>query len=71
LIDPALEPTAMSLQDMTRLYRLANFHAYNGNAEQANELYKKVLLTDQWLGFAYAGAQLDVKPRYRSGFCPS
>jgi tetratricopeptide (TPR) repeat protein len=62
LIEPAMDPTAMSVQDMTKLYGLANFHAYNGNAELANELYKKVLLTDQWLGFAYAGAELDVKP---------
>jgi len=62
LIDPALDPTAMTVQDMTKLYGLANFHAYNGDAARANELYKKVLLTDQWLGFAYAGAELDVKP---------
>jgi tetratricopeptide (TPR) repeat protein len=62
LIDPAMDPTTMTVQDMTRLYGLANFHAYNGDAAQANELYKKVLLTDQWLGFAYAGAELDVKP---------
>ncbi len=61
LIDPAMEPTTMSVGDMTKLYGLANFLAYNGNADQANELYKKVLLTDQWLGFAYAGAELDVK----------
>jgi tetratricopeptide (TPR) repeat protein len=62
LIDPALEPSAMSVQDMTKLYGLANLHAYQGNPEKANELYKKVLMTDQWLGFAYAGAELDVKP---------
>jgi tetratricopeptide (TPR) repeat protein len=62
LIDPTLDPATMSVQDMTKLYGLANFHAYNGNPELANELYKKVLLTDQWLGFAYAGAELDVKP---------
>ena len=62
LIDPAMEPSTMSVQDMTKLYGLANFLAYNGEPEKANELYKKVLLTDQWLGFAYAGAELDVKP---------
>jgi tetratricopeptide (TPR) repeat protein len=62
LFDPAMDPATMSVQDMTRLYGLANFHAYNGDAVAANELYKKVLLTDQWLGFAYAGAELDVKP---------
>jgi tetratricopeptide (TPR) repeat protein len=62
LIDSAMEPTTMSVQDMTKLYGLANYHAYNGNTEMANDLYKKVLLTDQWLGFAYAGAELDVRP---------
>ena len=62
LINSAMDPSAMSVQDMTKLYGLANFYAYNGDATQANELYKKVLLTDQWLGFAYAGAELDVTP---------
>jgi hypothetical protein len=47
---------------MTKLYGLANYYAYNDDPTMANELYKKVLLTDQWLGFAYAGAELDVKP---------
>lgn len=61
LIDVAMDPTGMSVQDMTKLYGLANFYAYNGNTEMANDLYKKVLLTDQWLGFAYAAAELDVK----------
>jgi tetratricopeptide (TPR) repeat protein len=61
LIDPNMDPSAMSVADMTRLYGLANFHAYNGDAERANELYKKVIATDQWLGFACAGAELDVK----------
>lgn len=62
LIDPNMEPSAMSIGDMTKLYGLANFHAYYNNTELANELYKKVLATDQWLGFAYACAELDVKP---------
>jgi tetratricopeptide (TPR) repeat protein len=62
LIDPDMDPTAMSVQDMTKLYGLANYYAYNDDPTMANELYKKVLLTDQWLGFAYAGAELDVKP---------
>lgn len=62
IIDPAMEPSKMTVQDMTKLYGLANFYAYNGDPDKANELYKKVLLTDQWLGFAFAGAELDVKP---------
>lgn len=61
LIDLSKDPATMTVQDMTKLYGLANFYAYNGNADQANELYKKVILTDQWAGFACAGAELDVK----------
>jgi tetratricopeptide (TPR) repeat protein len=61
LIDANMDPSTMSVQDMTKLYGLANFHAYNGNPELANELYKKVIAADQWLGFACAGAELDVK----------
>lgn len=61
LVDLSKDPATMTVQDMTKLYGLANFYAYNGNADQANELYKKVILTDQWAGFACAGAELDVK----------
>lgn len=61
LLDVNLAVDKLSLSDMTKLYGLANWYLYNGDSTKANELYKKVLQSNEWAGFAIACAELDVK----------
>ena len=61
LIDVTLAPEKMSIQDVTKLYGLANWYRYQGSSEKANELYKIILQSDGWPGFAYAAAEKDSK----------
>ncbi len=61
LVDATKPPAEMDLNDMTKLYGLANFHLYSGDSAAANILYKNVLQANHWQGFAYACAELDVK----------
>ncbi len=60
LIDISKDPLQMSVQDITKLYGLANWYAYNGNPDKANKLYKIILQSNAWPGFAYAAAEKDV-----------
>ncbi len=61
LVDANKPIAEMTLLEMTKLYGLANWNAYQGNADTANALYKKILESTEWAGFAYASAELDVK----------
>ncbi len=62
LVDITLTPDKIHVQEVTKMYGLANWYAYNGDAEKANSIYKIILTsTDGWPGFAYAGAEKDVK----------
>lgn len=58
-IDKPIEQ--MSLGETTKLYGLANWYRYKGDSVKANDLYKKVLRSKEWAGFAYACAELDAK----------
>lgn len=60
LVDASKPIAEMTLLEMTKLYGLANWRAYQGDAETANALYKKILESTEWAGFAYASAELDV-----------
>jgi tetratricopeptide (TPR) repeat protein len=61
LVDENLSIDQMPLAEVTKLYGLANWYAYHENPEKANALYKKVLESKEWPGFAYACAELDAK----------
>lgn len=61
LVDANKPIAEMTLLEMTKLYGLANWNAYRGDTETANALYKKILESKEWAGFAYASAELDVK----------
>lgn len=61
LVDANKPIAEMTLLEMTKLYGLANWNAYRGDNETANVLYKKILESTEWAGFAYASAELDVK----------
>jgi len=60
LVDVRKSIGEMTLSEITKLYGLANWYAYNGDQTTANILYKKILDSKEWAGFAYAGAELDV-----------
>jgi len=60
LIDITMPPEKMSIQDVTKLYGLANWYKYLGNSEKAKELYQLVLQSDGWPGFAYAAAEKEM-----------
>ena len=62
LVDASKPIDQMPLLEVTKLYGLANWYAYNNNKEKANELYKKVIESKEWPGFAVACAELDVTP---------
>lgn len=51
----------MTLLEMTKLYGLANWYAYRNDSVRAQTLYKKILESKEWAGFAYASAELDTK----------
>lgn len=61
LVDENKALADMTLNDMTKLYGLANYYRYAGDTQKAKALYEKVLQSNQWPGFAYACAELDVK----------
>ncbi len=60
LIDVTMPSEKMSIQDVTKLYGLANWYKYQGNSEKSTELYKLVLQSDGWPGFAYAAAEKEM-----------
>lgn len=60
LLDEAKPGDSLTLNDMTKLYGLANYYRYHGDSAKAQALYAKVLQSKAWQGFAYASAELDV-----------
>ncbi len=57
LVDSNMQPDKMSVQDITKLYGLASWYQYQGNKEKATSLYKIILQSDLWPGWAYAAAE--------------
>lgn len=60
LVDETKSGDSLTLNDMTKLYGLANYYQYRGDSVKAQALYAKVLQAKAWQGFAYAAAELDV-----------
>lgn len=60
LIDITMPVEKMSIQDVTKLYGLANWYKYQGNSEKSKELYAIILKSDGWPGFAYAAAEKEM-----------
>ncbi|CAN5342598.1 hypothetical protein BH10BAC4_BH10BAC4_24550 [soil metagenome] len=61
LVDVTIAPEKMTIQDVTKMYGLANWYSYNGDKQKANSLYKIIISSpDAWPGWAYAGAEKDV-----------
>jgi tetratricopeptide (TPR) repeat protein len=61
LVRVTMPPDSMGVNEVTKMYGLANWYAYNGDQATANTLYKTILQSNAWPGFAYAGAEKDAK----------
>jgi tetratricopeptide (TPR) repeat protein len=60
LVNEAKPGDSLTLNDMTKMYGLANYYLYHGDTAKAQSLYAKVLQANAWQGFAYASAELDI-----------
>jgi hypothetical protein len=49
----------MSIQDVTKLYGLANWYSFQGHKEKAKELYAKIIQSNSWPAFAYLAAETE------------
>lgn len=63
LIDQQKPIDSMSLSDVTLLYGLANYYAYQQQFDKANPIYQKVAHARDWQGFAVACAEMDILPQ--------
>jgi len=61
LVDVSQDPAKTSVQDVTKMYGLANWYAYQGEKEKAIGLYRKIVQSESgWPGFAYAAAEKEL-----------
>ncbi len=61
LVDVNQDPAKMSVSDVTKMYGLANWYAYQGDKEKAMNLYQKIVQSENgWPGFAYAAAEKEL-----------
>ncbi len=61
LVDVNQDPAKTSVDDVTKMYGLANWYAYQGEKDKAMELYKKIVQSEGgWPGFAYAAAEKEL-----------
>ncbi len=61
LVDVNMAPEKMSVQEITKLYGLANWYAYQGNKQKAQGYYLIILQSNAWPGFAFACAEKDLE----------
>lgn len=61
LVDVNQDPAKTSVGDVTKMYGLANWYAYQGAKDKALGLYKKIVQSESgWPGFAYAAAEKEL-----------
>lgn len=61
LVDVNQDPAKTSVGDVTKMYGLANWYAYQGEKEKAMNLYQKIVQSESgWPGFAYAAAEKEL-----------
>lgn len=61
LVDVNQDPAKTSVGDVTKMYGLANWYAYQGEKEKAMNLYQKIVQSEGgWPGFAYAAAEKEL-----------
>jgi tetratricopeptide (TPR) repeat protein len=60
LVDETASPAGMGIQDVTKLYGLANWYGFQGNKEKAKELYAKIIQSNAWPAFAYLASEIEL-----------
>jgi tetratricopeptide (TPR) repeat protein len=60
LVDETAPPEKLTIQDVTKLYGLANWYAFQGNKEKAKELYAKIIQSNSWPAFAYLASEIEL-----------
>ncbi len=60
LVDETLPADKMTIQDVTKLYGLANWYGFQGNGEKAKELYTKIIQSNSWPAFAYLASETEL-----------
>ncbi len=58
--DETMAPEKMSIQDVTKLYGLANWYGFQGDKAKAKVLYSKIVLSSSWPAFAYLASELEL-----------
>jgi tetratricopeptide (TPR) repeat protein len=58
LVDEALPIEKMSIQDVTKLYGLANWYGFHGNKQKSKELYAKIIQSTSWPAFAFLASEM-------------
>jgi len=60
LVDETVSPEKLNIQDVTKLYGLANWYSFQGNREKAKELYGKIIQSNSWPAFAYLASEVEL-----------
>ncbi|HEY5690787.1 MAG TPA: tetratricopeptide repeat protein [Cyclobacteriaceae bacterium] len=61
LVDVDQNPIKASVSDITKMYGLANWYAYQGDTKKAKILYQKIVQSENgWPGFAFAAAEKEL-----------
>jgi tetratricopeptide (TPR) repeat protein len=60
LVDEAMPIEKMSIQEVTKLYGLANWYGFQGNKQRAKELYAKIVQSTSWPAFAYLASEMEL-----------
>ena len=60
LVDETMAPEKMNVQDVTKLYGLANWYSFQGNPEKGKELYARILQSNSWPAFAYLASETEL-----------
>ncbi len=61
LVRVTMAPDSMGVNEVTKMYGLANWYRYNGDLATSSMLCKTILQSNAWPGFAYAGAEKDTQ----------
>jgi tetratricopeptide (TPR) repeat protein len=60
LVDETASPEKMNVQDVTRLYGLANWYGFQGQNQKAKELYARIVQSNSWPAFAYLASETEL-----------
>jgi tetratricopeptide (TPR) repeat protein len=60
LVDETMPIEKMSIQEVTKLYGLANWYGFQGNEQKAKELYAKIVQSTSWPAFAYLASEMEL-----------